>query len=77
MSFFFYGVCILGVVLVGLVLVVLYSLLVMARKGEESLEKLELEMLQVEKYASPFKQKAKLENLGVSTTSDLYHGGVT
>jgi hypothetical protein len=77
MSLFFYGVGILGVVLGGLVLVVLYSLLVMARNGEESLEKLEFEMLQTKKCTSPFKQKAKSENLGVPSTADLYHGGTT
>ena len=45
MSLFFYGVCILGVVLGGLVLLVLYSLLVMAQRGDECLDQLELEML--------------------------------
>ena len=34
MSLFFYGVCILGAVLGGLVLLVLYSLLVMAQRGD-------------------------------------------
>ncbi len=45
MSLFFYGVCILGVVLGGLVLLVLYSLLAMAQKGDECMDQLELEML--------------------------------
>ena len=40
MSLFFYGVCILGAVLGGLVLLVLYSLLVMAQRGDESREQL-------------------------------------
>ncbi len=35
MSLFFYGVIILGIVLGGLVLLVLYSLLVMAQRGDE------------------------------------------
>jgi hypothetical protein len=75
MSLLFYGVCILGVVLGGLVLLVLYSLLVVAKKGDEYLDLMELEMLQAKRYASPFKQKAKSENLGMPTTSDLYHRG--
>jgi hypothetical protein len=75
MSLFFYGVCIFGVVFGGLVLVVLYCLLVMAGKGEESLEKLESEMHQRKRYAAPFKQKAKVESFGVPNISDLYQGG--
>jgi hypothetical protein len=50
-------------------------LLVVAQKGDEYLDLMELEMLQAKRYASPFKQKAKSENLGMPTTSDLYHGG--
>jgi len=42
MSLFFYGVCILGAVLGGLVLLVLYSLLVMAQRGDASLDQLEM-----------------------------------
>ena len=77
MSLFFYGVCILSVVLGGLVLLVLYSLLVMAPKGDESLNQLELEMLKTLKYASPRIKSEKSENLRVPATSDLYHGGTT
>jgi len=77
MSFFFFGVFILGVVLGGLVLLVILSLLAMAQKGDEALDQLELEMLQPKKHASPFKQKAKSENLGVPAISDFYHGGTT
>ena len=77
MSFFFFGVFILGVVLGGLVLLVILSLLAMAQKGDEALDQLELEMLQPKKHASPFKQKAKSENLCVPATSDLYHGSTT
>jgi hypothetical protein len=75
MSLFFYGVIIIGIVLGGLVLLVLYSLLVMAQRGDELLGQLELEMLTAKKYASPFQPKVKSESLGVATTSDLYHGG--
>ena len=49
---FFYGVCILGAVLGGLVLLVLYSLLVMAQRGDECLDQLELEMLKNHQYRS-------------------------
>jgi hypothetical protein len=77
MSLFFYGVFILGMVLGGLLLLMLFSLLAMAKKGDEFLDQMELEMLQTKKYASHFKQRAKSENLGVPTTSDLYHGGTT
>ena len=45
MSLFFYGVCILGAGLGGLVLLVLYSLLVMAQRGDACLDQLEMEML--------------------------------
>ena len=51
MSLFFYGIFISGVVLGGLVLVI-FSLLAMAQKGDESLEKLELEMLQTQECGS-------------------------
>ena len=53
MSLFFYGVIILGIVLGGLVLLVLYSLLVMAKRGDECLDQLELEMLKSPEYAPP------------------------
>jgi hypothetical protein len=52
MSLFFYGIFILGVVLGGLVLLVIFSLLAMAQKGDESLEKLEIEMLQTQECGS-------------------------
>ena len=45
MSLFFYGVCILGAVLGGMVLLVLYSLLVMAQRGDACLDQMEMEML--------------------------------
>jgi hypothetical protein len=77
MSLFFYGVCILGVVLGGLVLLVLYSLLVMAQRGDECLDQLEMEMLKNHKDASSFSMSGKSENLPVSAASDLYHGGTT
>ena len=77
MSLFFYGVFILGVVLGGLVLLVLYSLLVMAQRGDECLDQLELEMLKAYEYAPPRRKSGKSENLRVPATSDLYHGGTT
>jgi len=77
MSLLFYGVCILGVVLGGLMLLVLYSLLVMAPKGDEYLNQLELEMFKTSKYAPSFIKSEKSENLRVPATSDLYHGGTT
>ena len=75
MSLLFYGVCILGAVLGGLVLLVLYSLLVMAQRGDACLDQLEMEILKGHNYASPLINSEKSENLGMSTTSDLYHGG--
>ena len=77
MSLFFYGVCILGAVLGGLVLLVLYSLLVMAQRGDECLDQLELEMLKPLEYAPPRIKSEESENLRVPATSDLYHGGTT
>ena len=77
MSLFFYGVIILGIVLGGLVLLVLYSLLVMAQRGDECLDQLELEMLKPLEYAPPCIKSEESENLRVPTTSDLYHGSTT
>ena len=77
MSLFFYGVIILGIVLGGLVLLVLYSLLVMAQRGDECLDELELEILKSREYAPPHIKSEKSENLRVSATPDLYHGGTT
>jgi hypothetical protein len=73
MSLLWCGVFILGVVLGGLVFLILFSLLAMARKGDESLEQLELARLRTPKYAPLPMKKAKSENLGVPTTSDLYN----
>ena len=75
MSLLFYGVCIFGVVLGGLVLLVLYSLLVMAQRGDQGLDQLELEMLKNHQVFSPPIKSEKSENLGMPATSDLYHGG--
>lgn len=77
MSLFFYGVCILGVVLGGLVLLVLYSLLVVAQRGDACLDQLELEMLRNHQAASSLLKSEKSEHLRVPATSDLYHGGGT
>ena len=77
MSLFFYGVIILGMVLGGLVLLVLFSLLAMAQKGDECLDRLELEMRKTFEYASPCRKSEKSEDLRVPATSDLYHGGTT
>jgi hypothetical protein len=76
MSLLFYGVCILGAVLGGLVLLVLYSLLVMAQRGDACLDQLEMEMLKNHQAASPLIKSGK-SNRRVSATSDLYHGGIT
>ena len=77
MSLFFYGVCILGAVLGGLVLLVLYSLLVMAQRGDACLDQLEMEMLKNHQAAPSLNKSEKSENLRVPATSDLYHGGTT
>jgi hypothetical protein len=76
MSLLFYGVCIFGAVLGGLVLLMLYSLLVMAQRGEESLDQLEMEMLKNCQAASLMKN-GKVETLHLRATSDLYHGGAS
>lgn len=75
MSLLSYGVCILGAVLGGLVLLVLYSLLVMAQRGDACLDQLEMEMLKNYQAASLTKS-GKSENLRVPAVSDLYHGGI-
>ena len=77
MSLLFYGLCILGAVLGGLVLLVLYSLLVMAQRGDACLDQLEMEMLKNHQAASSRIKSGKSENLRVPATSDLYHGGTT
>jgi hypothetical protein len=78
MSLWCCGVFILGVVLGGLVFLMIFSLLAMARKGDESLDQLELALLQTQKYDPLAMKRAKSENLGVPTTSDfLYQGGAT
>jgi hypothetical protein len=77
MSLFFYGVIILGIVLGGLVLLVLYSLLVMAQRGDEYLDQMELERLKSLEYAPPRIKSEKSETLHVPATSDLYHGSTT
>jgi hypothetical protein len=59
MSFFFYGLCILGVALGGFMLLVLYSLLAMAQRRVECLDQLELEMLKHHKYASQCRRSEK------------------
>jgi hypothetical protein len=77
MSLLSCGVFILGVVLGGLVFLMLFSLLAMARKGDESLDQLELATLQTPKYAPLPMKRAKSENLCVPPHSDLYQGGAT
>lgn len=77
MSLFFYGVCILGVILGGLVLLVLYSLLVMAQRGDACLDQLEMEMLKDNQASSHRTKSGKSENLRVVPASKLYHGGIT
>ena len=77
MPLFVYGVYILGAVLCGLVLLVLYSLLVMAQRGDACLDQQEMEMLKNHQAASSRIKSGESENLRVPTTSDLYHGGIT
>jgi hypothetical protein len=77
MSLFFYGVIILGIVLMGVVLLLLFSLLVMAQKGDECLDQLELEMSKTFEYAPSRLNSERSKDLSVSATSDLYHGGTT
>jgi hypothetical protein len=73
MSLFFYGVIILGVVVVLL----LFSLLAMAQKGDECLDQLESEIRKTFEHAPPRLKSEKSEDLRVPATSDLYHGGTT
>ena len=74
MSLFFYGVIILGIVLGGVVLLLLFSLLVMAQKGDECRDQLELEMHKRLEYAPPRLKNEKSEDLCMPATSDLYRG---
>ena len=73
----FYGVVILGIVLGGLVLLVTFSLLVMARKGEEFYDQLKMEPPLDREYAPPMSKKGQPENLGTSGIFDLPHGSIT
>jgi hypothetical protein len=77
MSLFFYGVCILGAMLGGLVLLVLYSLLVMAQRGDECLDRMELEILKKHNATFSLVQSVKPERFVKSAAADLYHGGIT
>ncbi len=74
MSFLFYVVLILGVILGGLLGLVFLSLLAMASKGEESLDRLELEMLRNQAWASPHKKWPIPDDLSAPQAVDLYHG---
>ena len=76
MSLFFYGVCILGAVLGGLVLLVLYSLLVMAQRGDACLDQLEMEMLKNQQAAARLASQTS-ENLRVPAASDVNYSGIT
>jgi hypothetical protein len=77
MSLYFYGVIILGIVLGGVVLLLLFSLLVMAQKGDECRDQLEFEMYKTFEYAPPRLKSETSEDIRVPATSDLYHGGTT
>jgi hypothetical protein len=75
MSLFFYGVIILGIVLGVGVLLLLFSLLVMAQKGDECRDQLELEVHKTFGYAPSRLKSEKSEDLCMPATSDLYRGG--
>jgi hypothetical protein len=77
MSLFYYGVIILGMVLGGMLFLLLFSLLAMAQKGDECLEQMEIEMRETFAYAPSGLKSEKCEDLRVSATSDLSHGGTT
>ena len=72
-----FGVFILVMVLGGLALLVIYSMLAMAAKGDEYLDQLELAQYRVREYAPPLTKRGKSENIRVSATPDLSHGGTT
>ena len=59
MSLWFSVIFILGIMLGGLLALVLFSLMAMARKGEESLDQLELEMRRTQACSSPPQEKAE------------------
>jgi hypothetical protein len=77
MSLLFYGVIILGIVLGGLVLLVLFSLLTMAKRGDEYLERMELELLQTAQSALFRINREKSGDLHGAAITDLYHGSTT
>jgi hypothetical protein len=69
-----YGLFISGIVLGGLVLLVLYSLLAMAQKGDEFLDRYQLGSEDFEdREGAPCPIiRGKSEKLGVPATSDLH-----
>jgi hypothetical protein len=69
MSFLFYVVLTLGVTLAGLLL---FSLLDMAQKREESLDRLELETLRTKEQTFS-QEKVELTFLSAPPAADLYH----
>jgi hypothetical protein len=77
MSLFFYGVCILGVVLGGVVLLVTYSLLAMAKKDDECLDQLVFEMLKTPQNAPHLIKSGKAENLCVLANSYSHNEDAT
>ena len=76
MSLFFYGVCIVSAVLGGLVLLVLYSLLVMAQRGDACLDQLEMEILK-HRQDDPRMNTGNCENLRLPAASEVYHRSTT
>ena len=72
MSLFFCWVLILGVVPAGLL--VLFSLLSMAQKSDQSLDQLEGMKLPRRDCTTHLMKKEKSETIRVPVTSDFYHG---
>ena len=72
MSRWFSVIFILGIMLGGLLALVLFSLMAMARKGEESLDQLELEMRRTQACSSPLKKRPKPDDLSAPPIVDFY-----
>ena len=72
-----YGIFFLGVVLGGLLSLVIFSLMLMAQKGDEYLDQVEFELRQEQDLDSSLVDPGKSENIGSPANSDPGQVGVS
>ena len=72
-----YGIFFLGVVLGGLLSLVIFSLMLMAQKGDEYLDQVEFELRQEQDLDSSLVDPGKSENIGSPANPDPGQVGVS